>query len=73
MPFLILQNEHGIFLGPKGKAPWITYNGVDVADTEFCIEYLSNIKNVDLNKNFSEKDQGSARAFLKMIEESTMW
>lgn len=60
-------------MGPKGKAPWITYNGIDVADSEFCIEYLSNILDKDLTAKFSPAEQGMARAFLKMTEESTMW
>lgn len=60
-------------LGPKGKAPWITYNGIDVADSEFCIEYLGQILDKDLTASFPPAQQGTARAFLKMIEESTMW
>jgi len=67
------QNEHAVALGPKGKAPWITLNGIDVADSQFCIEYLAQVFDKDLSKNFSELDQACARAFMKMNEESTVW
>ena len=60
-------------MGPKGRTPWITYNGIEVADSEFCIEYLSNLLDKDLTAKFGPVEQGMARAFLKMIEESTMW
>ncbi|KAI0233132.1 hypothetical protein LSAT2_016608 [Lamellibrachia satsuma] len=35
------QNENTFVMSSKGKTPWITYN-VDVADSQFCIEYLNN-------------------------------
>ncbi len=25
----------------KGKSPWITVNGIDIADSQLAIEYLS--------------------------------
>ena len=53
----------------KGKFPWIEYNGEHVADSQFCIEYLNSKFSVDLNKNFSPRERGVARAFQKMIEE----
>ena len=28
-------------MSKKHKTPWITYNDVDVADSQFCIEYLN--------------------------------
>ena len=46
---------------------------MDVADSEFCIEYLGFLLDKNLTAKFSEADQGVARAFLKMVEESTMW
>ncbi|XP_037069152.1 failed axon connections homolog [Pollicipes pollicipes] len=31
-------------LGPKGKCPWITVNGVDVTDSELIIEHLLTLR-----------------------------
>ena len=32
---------HKYPLSKKHKTPWITYNDDDVADSQFCIEYLN--------------------------------
>jgi hypothetical protein len=53
--------------------PWITFNGEDIPDSQFCIEYLGKKFDKDLSKPFSARDQGAARAFLKMTEESLFW
>ena len=68
-----LKNEFGYTFGPKGKIPFITYNGEDVADSQFCIEFLSKTLDKSLSKGHSAKDLGSARAFFKMAEESLFW
>ncbi|KAI0222593.1 Failed axon connections-like [Lamellibrachia satsuma] len=67
------QNEHAFEMSSKGKTPWITYNGVDVADTQFCIEYLNKQFSVDLNKDLSSVERSTARAFQKMTEEHLYW
>jgi hypothetical protein len=53
--------------------PFITYNGVDICDSDFIIEYLSKKLNIDLSNRFSSSDLGVARAFSKMTEESLFW
>ena len=68
-----LQNEHSYEMSSKGKTPWITYNGVDVADSQFCIEYLNEKFSVNLNKDLSAVDRSLARAFQKMTEENLYW
>lgn len=59
--------------GSKGKVPFITYNGEDVPDSDFIIQFLSKKLDKDLNKEFSPSDQGIARAFSKLVEESVVW
>lgn len=55
----------------KGKIPWITLNGEDVADSQFSIEYLIKTLNKNLNTKIANKSElASARAFLKLVEES---
>lgn len=57
----------------KGKFPWIEYNGEEIADSEFCIEFLNERLGINLNKTFSPPELGIARAFQKMFEENTYW
>ena len=67
------QNEHGYEFSSKGKVPFITLNGEEIADSQFCIEFLSKKFNVNFTSNFSAAENGIARAFLKMTEESFFW
>ena len=52
---------------------WIEYNGEEVADSEFCIQYVNRKFNVDLDKDFSEEDQAAARAIQRMVDEHLYW
>lgn len=58
---------------PKGKIPWIEYNGMVISDSQFCIEYLIQIFEKDLSAHLSPTDKAIARAFLKLNEESARW
>ena len=60
-------------LSPKGKIPWITLNGEDISDSQFCIEFLMKKFDKDLSSHLSLVEKGIARAFLKMAEESMRW
>lgn len=60
-------------MSSKGKSPWITYNGVDVADSQLCIDFLNKELSVDLNELLSVKDRAVSLAFRKLIEEDLYW
>jgi len=60
-------------MSPKGKTPWITYNGLDVSDSQFCIEYLNKTLNKNICSHLSDEDKAIARAYLSMIENSLYW
>ena len=64
---------HQYSSGPKGKIPYITYNGEVVPDSDFCIEFLVKKLSKDLNVEHTNSDNGVARAFSKMCEESLFW
>ncbi|XP_061184650.1 failed axon connections homolog [Saccostrea echinata] len=57
----------------KGKVTWIEYNGEEVADSEFCIQFINQKFNVDLDKDFSEEDQAAALAIQRMVDEHLFW
>ncbi|XP_065560538.1 failed axon connections homolog [Artemia franciscana] len=60
-------------LGPKGKCPWITFNGKDLADSQFCIEYLRKKFVVDLNKHLTKEERAIAHSFRILVEEHLYW
>ena len=60
-------------MSPKKKSPWITYNGVDIGDSQLCIEFLMKEFNVDLSAHLSALEKSQARAYLKLVEESLRW
>ncbi len=62
-----------MIVGTKGKLPWITYNGVDVEDSQLCIDYLNKECGVDLSRHLSPTDRAIARAFVRMMEEAHYW
>jgi hypothetical protein len=53
--------------------PWITLNGEDIADSQFCIDFLAKKYNKDLSASFEAREQAVARAFLQMGEGSLIW
>ncbi|CAH1244488.1 FAXC [Branchiostoma lanceolatum] len=61
------------FSGPKGKIPWIEYNGEAMGDSGLILEFLNREKGVDLNQSLSYADKAVSRAFTKMVEENTYW
>ncbi|XP_013418981.1 failed axon connections homolog isoform X4 [Lingula anatina] len=60
-------------MSSKGKTPWMEYNGVAVADSQFCIEYLNKERGIDLNAHLTAEQKAIARAFQKMTEENLYW
>ncbi|KAI8514174.1 hypothetical protein Bbelb_084980 [Branchiostoma belcheri] len=63
----------GFSYGPKGKIPWIEYNGEAMGDSGLILEFLNREKGVDLNQSLSAADKAVSRAFTKMVEENTYW
>lgn len=57
----------------KGKIPWIEFNGTPVADSNFCIEFLSKEFKVDVDSHLTDEERGLATAMLIMLEENTYW
>ncbi|XP_078688740.1 failed axon connections homolog isoform X2 [Branchiostoma floridae x Branchiostoma belcheri] len=60
-------------LGPKGKIPWIEYNGRAMADSGLIIQFFKEELEIDLNRPLSTTDRAISRAFVKMLEENTYW
>ena len=59
--------------GPRGKIPWIEYNGLVMSDSQLIINYLNKEFNIDLNRHLSPKDKATAWAIQKWMEEFIYW
>ena len=70
---MYLKNHFTIEKSPKGKIPWITYNGEHISDSQFCIDYLIKKFDKDLSEHLTPEEKSLARAFLKLTEESIRW
>jgi hypothetical protein len=70
-----LKNEHDSLnnRSSKGKITWIECNGEEIADSEFCIQYINKKFNVDLDKGFSDEDKAAALAIQRMVDEHLFW
>ncbi|XP_028515609.1 failed axon connections homolog [Exaiptasia diaphana] len=60
-------------MSSKGKMPWLEYNGKEIADSNFCIEFLNKEFGVDVDDHLSDEQKGIARSVLVMLEENTYW
>jgi glutathione S-transferase len=55
--------------GPKGKNPWIEFEGERVADSEVIIDLLSRRFGVDLDKGLSKEQRAVGLAWRRTFEE----
>jgi hypothetical protein len=60
-------------MSTKSKSPWITYNGEDVADSEFAIDYLNKKMDIDVNKHLTAEQKAVAKAFQRLVEDNLYW
>lgn len=67
------QSVQSLEMSSKNKVPFIVYNGEEVADSHFCIEYLNEKLGIDLNAHLSEEERAIARAFQKLADEDLFW
>lgn len=57
----------------KGKLPYVTLNGVDVADSYFIIEFLAKEFGMDMDDALTTTQRAISRAFYCLCEESFRW
>ena len=65
-----MQSLYDRKMGPKGKTPWIEYNGDIVPDSSFILKYLNEKFNVSMDAKLTSQEKGVARALQRLAEES---
>ncbi|KAK7091684.1 failed axon connections homolog [Littorina saxatilis] len=56
-------------MGPKGKTPWIEYNGDVIPDSSFIIMYLNKQFKVTMDSKLTSYEKGVATALQRLAEE----
>ena len=67
------ENDFSFKFSKKGKMPWIEYNGQEIADSNFCIEFLKKEFQVDTDSHLSATEKAIARSIRVMLDENTFW
>ncbi|XP_062591143.1 failed axon connections homolog isoform X2 [Saccostrea cucullata] len=70
IPYQIVRDYK---LGPKGKVPWMEYNGKAMGDSQLCMEYLTEELNVDIDDHLSTTERAIGTSFQRMVDEHTYW
>jgi glutathione S-transferase len=58
---------------PKGKIPFIEYQGKFFGDSSLIIEMLKQTEGIDLDANLSASERAISLAFRRMLKENTYW
>ena len=61
------------FIGPKGKTPWITINGVDIADSQLALEYLAQHFQIDMSHYLDKEERAIERSMRILMEDHLYW
>ena len=67
------ETDYSFKMSSKGKVPWIEYNGISVADSNFVVRFLNEEFNVDPDAHLSVSEKAIAHTVLVTLEENTYW
>ncbi|KAJ7388674.1 hypothetical protein OS493_036390 [Desmophyllum pertusum] len=67
------ENDYNVKFSKKGKMPWIEFNGQEIADSNFCIQFLKSEFQVDIDCHLSATEKAIAHSVHTMLEENTYW
>ncbi|XP_048727985.2 failed axon connections homolog isoform X2 [Ostrea edulis] len=70
IPYQIVRDYK---LGPKGKVPWVEYNGLIMADSQLCMEYLTEKLRLNIDDHLSTAERAISRSLQRMVDEHTYW
>ena len=58
---------------PKGKIPFIDYQGKLIGDSTLIIEMFKEKEGIDLDRGLSARERAISLAFRRMLKENTSW
>ena len=67
------ENDYGMKFSKKGKKPWIEFNGQEIADSNFCVQFLKREFKVDIDCHLSDTEKAIGHSIRTMLEENTYW
>lgn len=67
------EKEYGLKFSKKGKMPWIEFNGQEIADSNFCIQFLKREFKVDIDSHLTNTEKAIAHSIRTTLEENTYW
>ena len=67
------ENDYRLKFSKKGKMPWIEFNGQEIADSNFCIQFLKKEFQVDIDSHLSATEKAIGHCIRTMLEENTYW
>ena len=53
--------------------PWIEFNGQEIADSNFCIQFLKREFKVDIDYHLNSTEKAISHSVRTMLEENTYW
>lgn len=69
----VIVTAQSFELAPKGKIPFIDYQGKLVGDAFLIIEMLKQTEGIDLDASLSATERAISLAFRRMLKENTVW
>ncbi|HEY9597581.1 MAG TPA: Tom37 metaxin N-terminal-like domain-containing protein, partial [Cyanophyceae cyanobacterium] len=60
-------------IAPKGKIPFIEYQGNIIGDSTLIIEMFKEKEGIDLDANLTSVERAISLAFRRMLKENTYW
>ena len=67
------QNDYRLKFSKKGKMPWIEFNRQEIADSNFCIQFLKREFKVDIDYHLNSTEKAISHSVRTMLEENTYW
>ena len=73
LPFEVHNDAANLRKAPKGKLPFVEYEGENIADSSFIIRHIEAATGRSLNAHLSVEQRATAEMVIKAIDEHFYW
>ena len=63
------ENDFKKYMSSKGKSPWMTFRGKDMADSQICMDHLAETLGKDLSEHLSTEEKAISRGLRAIMED----